>query len=174
MNKQDLANRMTVGRKNRYINNIYSLGTLDRIESTWTIDDSFIASYEDNGIKRLLFSAIDYDSLNKLIEKIDNGKYYLEFLTKNANEYVPTKSTMISRMMRLSNNDCKGIFDNHYDILQYKKTAVVEEARVSDVKEINSILWSTFHTEISHLLTDEELTKRILEGYRSRSCEVIC
>ena len=37
----------------------------------------------------------------------------------------------------------------------------VEFANEQDAEEINKILWVTFHTEISHLLSDDELRDKI-------------
>ena len=45
-------------------------------------------------------------------------------------------------------------------MLGYFDPAVGEPAADRDIPEINRLLWDTFHTEISHLLTDEELLEK--------------
>ncbi len=169
MDKQDLFEKIKRARLQRYLTNCYSLDVVEHCTNVWQRDDEFIFSYEDHGIKRLVYFAEDWRSVDRLIELIGKDKdegsqYYLEFMTRDPNEYIPWKADLVASMMRLANPDCNSVFEKNSLVLQYKDDAVVDIAKEQDAEEINKILWSTFHTEISHLLSDDEIREKIKDG----------
>ena len=145
----------------RLLNNCYSMDTIDKCIDFWIMGDSLLFAYEDHGIQRLTYFVKDWQTLNELIDQIDGGVYFLEFMTKDPEEYIPKKAEKTAALMRLANPDCRSVFDIDSLVLQYRDPVVGEQAKEKDAEEINQILWGTFHTEISHLLTDEEVRKRI-------------
>ena len=94
----------------------------------------------------------------------DERKYFLEFLTKNPEEYISRYFSLVARMKRLSNYDCRSIFDVNSPVVQYIDDSVGELASEINAEEINNILWNTFNTEISHLLSCQELKEKIKLG----------
>lgn len=144
-------------RARRFITNCYTMEVVEKSRKLWEHGDEFIFSYEDHGIKRLVYFAQDWNAVEKLLKLIDDGTYYLEFMTRNSNEYAPEDARLVARMMRLANPDCRIVFEEQSSILQYRDAAVGVRARVEDAEEIHEILWSMFRTEVSHLLTVTEL-----------------
>jgi len=163
MNKQDIQEKVLKARLQRFLNNCYSMDAIEYCTDCWQKDDEFVFSWEDHGIQRLTFFVKDWHALDELLKLIDNGRYFLEFMTKDPQEYIPAGLNRVAGMMRLANADCRSVFESDSPVLQYKDPAIGQQAEEQDVKEINQILWSTFHTEISHLLTDEELEQKIAQ-----------
>lgn len=147
----------------RLLTNCYSLDVVEKANRVWETDGAFLFSFNDHGVNRLVYYARDYRLLERLLSMVEGGKYYLEFMTRNPGEYIPTKLTLVTKMMRMVNVDCRSVLENS-SVLQYKDDTVGEQAGLEDVREINQLLWSTFHTEVSHLLTDLELEDVIREG----------
>lgn len=164
MDKQSIYARISAAGTQRLLNNCYTLGVVEKADKLWSVDDEFVFSYEDHGIHRLIFFAKEWDSADRLLTQIDSGRYYLEFTTRNRDEYIPKGSALRVAMMRFSNPDCRGALAPGSRVIQYKDSAAVETAKESDVEEVNAILWSTFHTEISHLLTGDELREKVRKG----------
>lgn len=162
MDKNILFEKVKEARLNRFLTNCYSMDILDKVNELWEDDSSFLFSCSDHGIERLYYFARDYETLNALLSQIPKGKYYLEFMTNRPDEYVPIDSVLVARMKRMSNSDCRDVFENS-PVLQYRNDSIVEYAKADDTQEINKILWETFHTEVSHLLYDEELESQINE-----------
>ena len=147
---------MIKARQQRLLNNCYSMEAAECCTSLWQKDENFLFSWEDHGVQRLTFFALDWRSLDDLLSLIDCGKYYLEFMTKDPEEYSPVGAKRNAAMMRLSNPDCRSVFETDSPVLIYRDHRIGEFPQKEDAKEINSLLWTTFRTEISHLLTDED------------------
>ena len=161
MDKQIILEKAKKGRYQRYLSNCYHMDDIDRAEKLWEKGESFVFSYTDHGIKRLIFSAADWHTVDELLSSIDAGTYYLEYMTKQPQEYVPVHSSLTARMARIANADCRSVFDTDSPVLQYQSHSAGVWAGEEDAGEINRILWSVFHTEVSHLLYDDELKEII-------------
>ncbi len=164
INENKLLEKIKTAKGKRYLSNCYSLNGLKNLSRFWEVGDSFLYTYNDHGIVRGEFFVESYDILDKLIMSIDQRKYYLEFMTKNPEEYKPKETNLVARMIRIANLDCSGILKENALILKYKDSVDVSNASEQEAEEINRILWNTFHTEISHLLYDEEIRAKIREG----------
>lgn len=146
----------------RLTNNCYDMSTLERANHVWSEKDDFMFSYEDHGIYRIVFFVRSLERLNNLLKQVESGKYYLEFMTKEPNRFVPEDAVLSASMMRIANPDCREIRAGTKEI---GNGDCGETATEADANEINGILWSIFRTEISHLLTDEELKEVIKKGH---------
>lgn len=164
MDTQIIYEKIKFARMQRFISNCYSIDIVERCNRIWFIDDGFLFTYTDHGINRLVYFAKDWNTVDELLGMVDHGRYYLEFITKDIWEYAPTESLLTASMMRMTNPDCRIVFESGSGVLQYKGAAVIEEAQESDVGEINKILYSTFHTEVSHLPNKDELREKIREN----------
>ncbi len=161
MDKQIIYDKINLARKRRFLTNCYNLNIVETANDMWEYKECFIFSYDDHGINRLVYFTDKYDTINFLLDKINNGCYFLEFMTKNPEEYVPNRASLTARMLRLANPDCKSVFETNSSILKYQDNTIGERAQEVDITEINRIFWRTFHAEISHLLTDDELHERL-------------
>ena len=121
MDKKIIFEKIEKARLQRYITNCYSMDVVEHSTDVWSHGDEFIFSYEDHGVERLVYFAKDWDSVNRLIDEVGSGSYYLEFMTKNPGEYRPEKTTQVAAMMRLSNADCRCVFEADSPVLQYKE-----------------------------------------------------
>lgn len=162
--KNEIYANIKVARENRFLTNCYSMDVVEQCRKIWCDGLNIMFSYEDHGIERLIYFVKSWDKIDSLLKQVEKGKYYFEFMTKNPDEYEFKSANLIAKMMRMSNQNCKLFLEEDLNILKYKDSAVIETATDADTKEINDILWTTFHTEISHLLYDDELTKKIMEG----------
>lgn len=162
MEKNELKTLILSARRARFGNNFYSMDVLDHLEDFWIDGKSFLFSYDDHGIKRLIYFTERPEDLDLLLKKVV-GTYYLEYLTENPSANCP-EADIAARMKRLSNADCRSVFNEDSPVLVYQDETIGQQAETEDAHAINEILWSVFHTEISHLLTDEELAGRISEG----------
>lgn len=160
MDKQTLQEKVLKARTQRLMNNCYSMESADHCTRIWSGEDGFLYSWEDHGVQRLTFFVNDWKALDGLLEQVDGGSYYLEFLTKDPRENIPAGARQVAAMMRLANSDCRSVFEKDSPILRYFDPDIGEPATVHDISEINQLLWNTFHTEISHLLTDGELARK--------------
>ena len=161
MDKQIIFEKVKTARLQRFLNNCYSMDVVEKCTDLWCSGDELVLSYEDHGIHRLTFFAKSWGSLNELLKQIESGCWYLEFMTKNLDEFIPGGFSLTAKMMRLANSDCRSVFEKGSPALLYKDPAIGEAAVAKDAAEINRILWDTFQTEISHLLTDEEVAAKI-------------
>ncbi len=164
INMESVYEKVKKARLQRLVNNCYSMETIEHCQKFWSKGDEFVFSYEDHGIQRLIFFVKDMCEVDKLLSEIESGRYYLEFMTKDPNVYIPSKSKKCAAMMRFANSDCRSVFEPESQVIRFKNAVPVENANEQDIEEINSILWTTFHTEISHLLTDDELRGKIRDG----------
>ena len=173
MNNLTIINKINNAKQKRFINNFYSFEIIDHIKTYYEEDDSFLFIYEDHGVNRIVFFASDISKLNSLLKKVNKGKYFIKFLTKDPIFLNLDNSFVVSTLMRMVNIDCNNVFLNS-DLMRYRNDEIVELASINDSFEINKILWATFKTEISHLLSVEELEKEILSQniYIHRSVEI--
>ena len=151
----NIFNLVQDGYRKRLINNCYSYVTFDNIKNIWKKEDSFLFSYVDHGIDRLVFFIDKIDTLMELLLCVKE-EAYIEIITRTPEEY-NLKGELIARMKRLANPDCSSVFSSGSPVVKYANQTIGEYAEEKDVPEINHILWTTFNTEISHLLTDKEL-----------------
>lgn len=163
MDKEILCKKIRNARALRYITNCYSMDVVENADNLWEKEDSILFSCFDHGVRRLIYYVKSYELLDNLLDLLDSGIYFMEFMTKDPSEYIPYKAVAAGKMMRLANEDCRAIF-NGSQILQYRDDSIGKLACAEDAEEINQILWSTFHTEVSHLLSDEELREKIKLG----------
>ena len=161
MDRENIYEKVKNARTARLLNNCYSMDSIEKCSGLWAVGDSFLFSHEDHGIQRLTYFVKDWKSLEKLIKQIDEGVDYLEFMTKEPGEYIPQKAEKSAALMRLANPDCRSVFEKDSPVFPYCDPDIGEQAKEKDAEEINRILWGTFHTEISHLLTNEEIKERI-------------
>ncbi len=164
MDRQSIYEKVKKAKLLRFATNCYSMDTVRTCNKIWSRGDEFVFSYEDHGIQRLIFFAKEIYTIDSLFTELDGGQYFLEFMTKNPEEYVPDKSMKLASMMRYANADCRSVFESDSQVIQYKDAVSVESACEQDATEINRLLWSTFHTEISHLLSNDELIEKIKAG----------
>lgn len=161
MEKQIIQEKVLTARRQRLVNNCYSMDAVNRCTNFWNKEEEFIFSWEDHGVQRLTFFVKNWKSLDDLLTLIDGGKYYLEFMTKEPEEIVPVGTERVAAMMRLANSDCRSVLELDSPVLRYLDPTIGVPAVEQDIREINQILWNTFHTEISHLLTDTEMKTKI-------------
>lgn len=164
MEKKNILDRIKKARLQRFLTNCYSLNVVEQCKRVWDQGDEFVFSYEDHGIDRLAFFAKSWQTLDRLLAEVKEGQYCLEFMTKNPDEYSPEGFVLTAAMKRLANPDCGNVFDAGSSLLLYKDAAIVETAKEQDAGAINGLLWSTFHTQISHLLSEDELREKIKAG----------
>lgn len=162
--KDKIFEKVKIAISNQFLSNCYILDVVSKSNNLWEIDNGFIFSYEDHGIERLIYFVKEWSLLDKLLLMVTDGKYYLEYVTKSSSNCDIKNVKTITKMIRLSNPGCNSVFSNGSEVLKYKDAVLVEKAKVSDTETINKMLWSTFHTEISHLLYDDELRKKIENG----------
>lgn len=164
MDKQIVLEKIKKARLQRFMTNCYTLEVLEHSQELWSHGDEFIFSYEDHGIQRLVYFVKTWEVLDHILDEIETGRFYLEYMTKDPEEYRPSGALLIASMMRMANTDCNSVFNSESSVIQFKNAVPAETANEQDTAEINSILWGTFHTEISHLLSDEELREKIQSG----------
>lgn len=144
----------------RPITNCYSLEVADKAEKMWEDGDSFIFFYEDHGTKRLVYFAENEEILSRLLTLPKGGCFYLEFMTKDENQWYEMLKNkgycQRAKMLRFVNSDCISVLQDG-ELHKYRNDGIGTQAQESDAHEINEILWKLFHTEVSHLLNDEEL-----------------
>ena len=162
MEKERLYQQIKALHLKRPMTNMYDLSVIDHATNIWTEDEGVLFSYVDHGINRLSFCVCEKNVLDSLINRIQAGTYYLEYLSKDRDDTI-SGLTLVTRMKRLANPDCRTVFEDH-SLSQYRDDTIGETAKPQDVSEINKILWSIFRTEISHLLCNEELADRIKNG----------
>lgn len=156
-------------RELRLINNCYRFDVVENSTKLWEAGDNFLFAYADHGVERLVYFGSDWNAVDELLKQVSDGQYFIEFMTKSPDEYQPAGSMLSARMMRLSNSDCRTVFSEGSAVMRYMDSKAGEKAKAEDVKEIVRILWSTFHTEISHLLSEDEIRNRISQFTVHRS-----
>lgn len=162
MNNRLIIKKIINKRRIYPLSNVYSLKMVTQIVSIWENDRGFLFAYNDHGVTRLGFFVSDWDALDLLLSKIQNGRYYLEYLTKDPiqtlKELVP-----VTRMKRLVNTDCRNVL-NDKALICYRNDEISSFPNIQDTSEINELLWSVFRPEISHLLSENELSESISKG----------
>lgn len=156
-------------KKGRIISNCYTDAVVGMAEGLWTEGDSFLFSYDDHGVKRLVYFVLDTEQLKRLLERPDRSEngYVVEFLSRDRDEnrrlmedvgYLP-----VAHMKRLSNPNCGKILRD-FPVAGYRDDSVGRLADVSEAGEVNRVLWSVFDTRISHLVNDTEFEGFIRNG----------
>ena len=162
IDKNTIVEKALFARTHRYISNCYSFDVLDSATGIFESDDSFILTAEDHGVNRIYFFVKQIDALGSLYNQLNKGTYYIEYMSKRPEEFVPERAVAVARLMRMVNKDCRSVLDDQ-KLAAYRNDSVGEYADAADVHEINCLLWDTFKTEVSHLLYDEELAEIIKE-----------
>ena len=164
MDRIDIDEKIRYAKSKRYLTNCYSGEVVKNANNLWKKGDDFIFSYDDHGINRLIYFVKSWKTMDSLIDQIEDGIFYLEFITKEPSEYIPKDMVQIARMMRYANPDVRNIFIKDKPVLRYKEPYMGKIATVKETDEINRILWRIFRTEISHLLYNTELEQKIADG----------
>ena len=152
-------------RKKRLLTNCYSPEMLRNTVAMRQLGDETVLICEDHGIRRLYFFVTELKMLQPLLDITDSGTYYFEYMTNdNSYSFPDGKWKTEAIMLRMSNPDCRNVFQPSSAVLQYRDDTISETAVESDAAEINALLWSVFRTEISHLLTDSELADCIRQN----------
>lgn len=162
MEGQRVYQRIRDARRIYPFTNIYSTDAAAHANQVWEGKKGFLFSFEDHGVNRLGFFVEDKNELPELLRRVEVGRYYLEYMTKDEKEFIPGLQS-VARMKRLANPDCRTVFEES-GVLLYQDNAIGEMAKPEDAPEINRLLWSVFHTEVSHLLWDDELAASIRKG----------
>lgn len=158
-----IKGKIEAARLQRPFSNCYSMNVVDHATELWEEGDSFLFAYEDHGVKRLAYFVREMDALDRLLDRIPKGTYFMEIMTKDPAGLTPKGMEKAAGLMRLANPDCRSVFDQS-PVLSYLDESIGEAAKPEDAGEINRLLWSVFHTELSHLLSDEELEQAIRAG----------
>lgn len=159
-----LFERARQARARRFLTNCYSTDLLEKVDRIWENGDSFVFSYEDHGVCRLVFFVDAWETLDNLLEDLDPGRWFLEFMTRDPKEYVPRGGKTVTRMLRMANPDCRSVFDPASPLTAFRNEAKCEMAQTSDAEEITALLWNVFRPEISHLLYENEMRELIRAG----------
>lgn len=159
-----LQDKINAARANRLINNFYASDVSEKACGIWETGDEFVFSYEDHGINRLIFFVKDLKSIDVILKQIPQGKYFIDIMGRTRGEDLSSDIKAIAHLKRFSNPDCRSVFDNGSEVIIYKGSVSVETAFEEDASELNKLLWSTFNTEVSHLLSDDELRTVIRSG----------
>ena len=164
MDTSILQEKINTARANRLINNFYSSDVAEKACGIWENGDEFVFAYEDHGINRLIFFVKDLNSIDVILKQIPQGKYFIDIMGRDRGEYLSADIKVIAHLKRYSNPDCRSVLDNGSEVIKYKGSVRVETALEEDTSELNKMLWSTFNTEVSHLLSDDELRMVIQTG----------
>lgn len=159
-----LKEKINSARLNRLINNFYSADVADKACDMWGNGDEFVFSYDDHGVKRLVFFVKDLGTVAAIAGQIPQGRYCMEIMGRTGGEDISPDIKVMSRLKRYSNPDVRTVLESGSEMLKFKGSVPVEPALESDASEINKLLWSTFNTEISHLLSDDEFKEAIAAG----------
>ncbi len=163
--KEKLAALKNTG-KRLYTNN-YTNSALEAAEELWESKEGILFSYDDHGVKRLVYNVADFKELKTLLQQIEGSGYILEFLSRDKDEnrglLEQSGCSILARMKRVSIPDCRFVFTDS-PIMAYVDLNLGREAFVEEAQEINQTLWSVFDTRVSHLSSDEELQHAIRNG----------
>ena len=160
IDKNTVIEKALFARSHRYITNCYSMDVLNSASGFFEADDSFIVISEDHGVNRIYFFVKQTEILGRLFNQLDKGTYFIEYMTKLPEEFVPERAVTVARLKRMVNKDCRSVLEDPL-LTVYRNDSIGEHADLADVHEINCLLWDTFKTEVSHLLYDEELAECI-------------
>ncbi len=160
----------------RYVTNCYNKEILNKNEPYCAIGNNRLYLVEDHGVNRIFFFAESMADINGMMAVVEPGRYYLEYVTREKYGFVPDGATCKAAMMRVSNVDIKHTLDASEEITHFKHSVDADIATENDAEEINGILWSVFRTEVSHLLTTDELRSVIRKNqvmiHRDEECRI--
>lgn len=149
----------------RLLTNCYSQDVIRQAEEIWDSEKAALFSYDDHGVKRLIYYTLEKEELGKLLQQAEGGKeYVLDFLTRNPEENREVLENagfkVFARMMRVSNPHC-GSMLAELPVMTYYDDTVGYTADISETQEVKEKMWSVFDTRVSHLLYVDELTEAI-------------
>lgn len=151
----------------RPLTNCCSMLFFEYAKKIWTLGDSFIFSYDDHGVNRLAYFATDFKILEELLRLPQNGNFCIDAVTKNPTEienaFEKGGFKFLAKLKRLVNADCREILNVAPSEIK-EKEFFCPKAALSDVYDVNKLLWTTFDTRISRLLNDDELAKVVEKG----------
>ncbi len=150
-------------RAKRFLTNCFDPKRIEQAQLAVEYKESFLFTVDDHGVQRIIYYARCFEDLDSLLSMLPNGKFYIELLTKDPNEYIPRDAVLSARLRRMANADCRELFTDA-EVLQYRDDTVGILAKEEDTKEVNQLLWNTFQTAVSHLLYDDELEEIIRKG----------
>lgn len=148
----------------RLMTNCYKEEAIEKAEERWESERAVLFAYDDHGVKRLIYYALDQETLEKLLKRLAGREYVLDFLTRNPDDNREILENagfqVLARMMRVSNFHCGSIF-KELPIIDYRNDSIGYIADISETHEIKEKMWNIFDTRVSHLLDDEELMESI-------------
>ena len=159
-----IQEKIKTARTNRLVNNYYSVDVAEKACGLWETGDEFVFAYDDHGIKRMIFFVNDLNSIDMISKQLPKGRYYIDIMGRARGEDLSVDIKTIAHMKRYSNPDCTSVLEIGSEVLKYKSSVHVETAMEEDAIELNEMLWSAFNTEVSHLLSVEELKAVIKSG----------
>lgn len=150
----------------RLLTNCYSQDVMMQAEELWDSEKGVLFSYDDHGIKRLIYYTLEKEELGRLLKQAGGGKeYVLDFLTRNAGENKEVLESagfqVFARMMRVSNPNCGNMLAE-LPVMTYFDDTVGYAADISETHEIKEKMWLVFDTRVSHLLDEDELMEVIM------------
>lgn len=140
-------------------------GSIDMFKTYETIltPDSVVYIENDHGVKRLKFYTLSAEDLIKVLHSLSTP-VTADVVSKTPNDFSfemeKAGFTLLARMKRLVNRDITEVVSK----MKPPKFTFGGVAHSSDTEAINNLLWSTFDTRISHLLSNDELAAVIEKG----------
>lgn len=127
-------------------------------------DASLAVIVNEGGADRLYFYTTDFTELKKLIDECDRDAV-IEIVSKNRAEMECEMQQLgyaaLAHLMRVANKDISELMKRKPDFINDYNEASGVYAKPEDASEINRLLWDTFDTRVSHLLSDKELVEHI-------------
>lgn len=146
------------------LTNGYTKEAIEKAEEIWESERAVLYAYDDNGVKRLIYYALDPEALQKVLKMPEGQEYVLDFLTRNPEENREIMENagfqVLARMMRVSNFQC-GSMLKELPVIAYRDDSAGYTADISEAHEIKEKMWEVFDTRVSHLLEEEELIESI-------------
>ena len=118
MDKKIIYEKVHAAIAQRFLTNCYTMNVIENAKEMWTSGDELLLSCDDNGVNRLYFFIKTWDRLNHLIAAIESGRYFLEYVTRNKEDYRPQYSELYAAMKRMSNTDCQSVFEEKSPVLK--------------------------------------------------------
>lgn len=168
MLKEEISERFSkISKICRPMTNCYSMQIFDAAEEVWNVEESFIFSYNDHGIYRLVYFAKDLQSLKELLKLPRRKQFCIDVMTKDSESmqklFHACNCDLLAKMTRLVNADCRSIVENSV-VSKYRDDSLFFTATQRDVPEVNKKLWAVFDSRISRLLNDDELRTFVEKG----------
>ena len=137
------------------LTNGYTKEAIEKAEEIWESERAVLYAYDDNGVKRLIYYALDPEALQKVLKMPEGQEYVLDFLTRNPEENREIMENagfqVLARMMRVSNFQC-GSMLKELPVIAYRDDSAGYTADISEAHEIKEKMWEVFDTRVSHLL----------------------